>query len=131
MSRLALHKRIKRFTRPGLALALAAAVAVGLAVGPSLTYQHIRLPQTVQLGTSQLGGSGSGMAAGGAGSGSPSPTPADVAHPQPTEPVETVNPPGTVVSLPSQDSGGGDQQKSSLCSSTSESNQSCKKSGGG
>ncbi len=128
MSWLALHKRIKSLTRPGLALALAAAVAVGLAVGPGLTYSHVRLPQTVQLGTLGSGGSGSGTAVGVTAIGSRSPTPAGVPRAQTTEPVETVNPPGTVVSLPSQDSGGGDQQQSSQCPAA---NQTCKTSGGG
>lgn len=129
MSRPALRGRMKSLTQPGVTLALAAAVAAGLAVGPGLTYPHFRLPQTVQLGTLPVGGSGSGTAVGVTTGRSPSAPPDGAALAQPTEPVETVKPEGSVVTLPSQDGGGGDQQKSSQCSSTSD--QSCKTSGGG
>lgn len=98
-----------------VALALAAAAVIGLTIGPNLVVSSTRLPALVRL----------------------SPTPSTntpitslpttrPAPTQPREPVETVSPQGTVVTLPSPDGQGGDQQSSSDCSS----GQTCSSSGG-
>lgn len=109
------HSRSRLPIRPGpvLALLLAAAVAVGLTVGANLTVSSSRLPGSVRLSATATGGQPSSTATGSTSSRPGQPTSSGEATSQPSEPVETLTPPGTVVTLPAQDSkDSGDQQQS-------------------
>lgn len=120
-----LRKSVRPLGRPALALALVAGVAAGLLMGPNLSVSSTRLPHSVRLST-QAAGRRNPSTSPSSFPGSSLPTPT----PQPTEPVETVTPVPTVVSIPNQDSTSKEQQQGSPCTPAPGGDSSCPSGGG-